>query len=150
MKASDFYTRDLANKPVRIPLLDHRGKPTAEWLEVVGSDSDALHEWNLAFRERSAAIEACATEREKEKLRRRYVLEEVAACAAGWSLEDVFSREAVTTLLGKSDANLVAAHKAIYNDALFFGEPPTDSSDSQNTNSDSPGGQAPATPSAST
>lgn len=149
MKMSELFTRDTANRGVRIPLVDSRtGKETEQWLLVLGTDSDSyraqqrenqrrLIEIVKASRGPDQKSSEAAFEKALEAETPRMHRLALASLVGGWSLEDGCTKANVLQLLEQAPGIEDTLERYEKDQSLFFAAASTGSTASPSINSDS-------------
>lgn len=120
MKPSDFFTRPHANKGAKMELTDPlTGKPSGEYLTVIGLESDAFTAALTAKRKRSIEILAIPAE-EREKAEEDNDLSLYTALVTGWSFKEDFTQEGLKSLLREAPQVKMAVDKFASNIANFI------------------------------
>lgn len=123
MKPSDFFTRPHANKGAKMELVDPlTGKPSGEYLTVLGLESDAFHSALTAKRKRSLEILALSPE-EREAAEEDNDLTLFTALVTGWSFKEDFTEDALKSLLREAPQVKLAVDKFASNIANFITRP---------------------------
>lgn len=87
-KMADFFTRDLANEGIRIPLFDPYGEKTEHWLQVRGIDSDEFRRADIAARRQAIKLAMIEDEAERAEEMAKQQRALIASLVADWSFKD--------------------------------------------------------------
>lgn len=121
---ADFHTKKIANQGVRMYLLTPTGEETAEWLLVLGVDSDAGKKAELAMKRKGMEVAKIEDEEERRtaivegKERERVAM--VLALVDGWSFDEPFSKAAAAELLDQAPQLVDAVEEFAGNRVVFF------------------------------
>lgn len=116
---SKYFTRDLANEGVILPIKTRDGKDEGDWFRVRGMDSDAFRIARALHNRRLVAAASLPPEEMP-----RAILESetrlTASLVSEWSLGDPFNEDEVTAFLLQSPQLMVAVDNLALNRARFF------------------------------
>ena len=127
MKASDFFTLEVANTGRRVMIPGRDGRLTAEWLHVHHTDSDSFRQKRAAVFTAAAMIDPATPDSERKKLRDAAMMDLLASSVSGWSLDDEFSRENVMALLTNAPYLADWLDRTTSDASVFFGNGSTGS-----------------------
>lgn len=123
MKPSDFYTRKPSNKGAQMPLEDPAtGKPSGEWLHVLGLGSDSFAA-ALAEKRRKALDVAQMPKEEQAAAEEDAELELYASLVTGWSFKEPFTAEGIKELFAEAPEIKLAVDKFASAKANFLQRP---------------------------
>ncbi|AUR88716.1 hypothetical protein NVP2117O_38 [Vibrio phage 2.117.O._10N.261.45.E9] len=122
MDMTKFYTRDSAEKGIKLPLILPNGEKTDEYLVVLGVDSDTFRKANTVAIRSSANVRMTmpkATEEELAAAQDEIELELIATLVTDWSFETECTKANVIEFLRNApqlrDAvNIKAASRAAF------------------------------------
>ena len=133
-----FFTRDNANKGIKLPLYTPDGGETEFYLTILGVDSDAYHKADIRERRKLVTLQADVDgmkDAEKEEYidnaQKQSELEILAALIGGWNLEQECTHENKIKLLVNAPQIADKINKIAGNRKLFFSEGQSNSSSSQ-------------------
>lgn len=122
MKASDLFTRAIANAGTMIDIPDRNGLPTGDQLRVHHVDSDAYRAKRSEVYAAIASMGKDVSEKERKAALDAGMLELLASTVSGWTLEDEFSPAACIELLENAPYLCDWLDKQASDNALFFGK----------------------------
>ena len=128
MKASDFFTLEVANAGRRAMIPGRDGRLTTEWIHIHHTDSDAFRQKRAAVFAAAAMIDPATPDAERKKLRDAAMMDLLASSVSSWSLEDEFSREGVMNLLANAPYLADWLDRTTSDASVFFGNGLTGSS----------------------
>ncbi len=127
MKASDFFTLEVANTGRRVMIPGRDGRLTAEWLHIHHTDSDSFRQKKADSYRAAAMRDPNLTDAERTKLFETAMLGLLVSTVSGWSLEDEFSRENVMALLANAPYLADWLDRTTSDASVFFGNGSTGS-----------------------
>lgn len=133
----EFFTRQIANEGVQLPLYHPDGTVSKHWLQVRGIDSD--HFRKAEAEGKRAAIELAAIEdvqKRAEAVHERE-LKCIAALVAGWSFEQEANEDNVVNFLREAPQIADMINRFAARRAEFFGKKSKSSANGSNRKSSS-------------
>jgi hypothetical protein len=121
MKASEFLTREKANKGREVNIPGPDGKMTDQTFTIHSSDCDSFRRGKSAVLQKGLEIAGMKGE-EQIKARERLNIELTALCVSGWSLDEDFSQEACADLMEGAPYLADFVERVADNRSLFFGK----------------------------
>ena len=139
MSLDKFFTRDISNKGIELPLPLPNGMPSGDHLVIVGKWSDTFRTEEAEMKRE--AVQA-ASKYQDDKVKRAKVMREieikfVSSLVTGWSFDVEFNQKNVQKLLFNAPQIMELVDRAVVNDSLFFGKPSIGSSNTQEPTSNS-------------
>ena len=95
----EFYTRQVANEGVKLPLYLPDGKASEHWITVRGIDSDHFRTAESVAKRKAVEIAQLQTDQERAEAVREAELLCISALVAGWSFEEPCDEDNVVNLL---------------------------------------------------
>ena len=139
MSLDKFFTRDISNKGIELPLPLPNGMPSGDHLVILGKWSDEFRTQEAEMkREAVQAASKYHDDKEKRaKAMREIEIKFVSSLVVGWSFDVEFNQKNVQKLLFNAPQIMELVDKAVVNDSLFFGKPSIGSSSTQEPTSNS-------------
>ena len=139
MSLDKFFTRDISNKGIELPLPLPNGMPSGDHLVILGKWSDEFRTQEAEMKRE--AVQA-ASKYQDDKVKRAKAMREieikfVSSLVVGWSFDVEFNQKNVQKLLFNAPQIMELVDKAVVNDSLFFGKPSIGSSSTQEPTSNS-------------
>ena len=139
MSLDKFFTRDISNKGIELPLPLPNGTPSDDHLVILGKWSDEFRTQEAEMKRE--AVQA-ASKYHDDKVKRAKAMREieikfVSSLVVGWSFDVEFNQKNVQKLLFNAPQIMELVDKAVVNDSLFFGKPSIGSSNTQEPTSNS-------------
>lgn len=139
MSLDKFFTRDISNKGIELPLPLPNGMPSGDHLVILGKWSDEFRTQEAEMKRE--AVQA-ASKYHDDKVKRAKAMREieikfVSSLVVGWSFDVEFNQKNVQKLLFNAPQIMELVDKAVVNDSLFFGKPSIGSSNTQEPTSNS-------------
>ena len=139
MSLDKFFTRDISNKGIELPLPLPNGMPSGDHLVILGKWSDEFRTQEAEMKRE--AVQA-ASKYHDDKVKRAKAMREieikfVSSLVVGWSFDVEFNQKNVQKLLFNAPQIMELVDKAVVNDSLFFGKPSIGSSSTQEPTSNS-------------
>lgn len=132
-----FHTREASNDGVKLELVTPTGAKTDHWLKVLGADSDAFRDAEMASKREGVKLASISDEQERISASRLLQLKVLAAVVVAWSFPKPCTKENVIAFLREAPQVADAVDLMISRRSLFFAKRSIDSYDSQNKSSDS-------------
>lgn len=146
----DFFTRQRANQGRRVYIPGPDGKPTAEWLHLLHTDSDAFRQGVSATLQKMAKVAEIRDPDQRKAAQEDLQYEAIAELITGWSFDEECTREAKIELLREAPYLKDFIDRKTADGSLFF---VNESGNSSSTPPPAPGSSDPkktAEPSVST
>ena len=139
MSLDKFFTRDISNKGIELPLPLPNGMPSGDHLVILGKWSDEFRTQEAEMKRE--AVQA-ASKYHDDKVKRAKAMREieikfVSSLVIGWSFDVEFNQKNVQKLLFNAPQIMELVDKAVVNDSLFFGKPSIGSLSTQEPTSNS-------------
>ena len=139
MSLDKFFTRDISNKGIELPLPLPNGMPSGDHLVILGKWSDEFRTQEAEMKRE--AVQA-ASKYHDDKVKRAKAMREieikfVSSLVVGWSFDVEFNQKNVQKLLFNAPQIMELVDRAVVNDSLFFGKPSIGSSSTQEPTSNS-------------
>lgn len=139
MSLDKFFTRDISNKGIELPLPLPNGVPSRDHLVILGKWSDEFRTQEAEMKRE--AVQA-ASKYQDDKVKRAKAMREieikfVSSLVVGWSFDVEFNQKNVQKLLFNAPQIMELVDRAVVNDSLFFGKPSIGSSNTQEPTSNS-------------
>ena len=139
MSLDKFFTRDISNKGIELPLPLPNGMPSGDHLVILGKWSDEFRTQEAEMKRE--AVQA-ASKYHDDKVKRAKAMREieikfVSSLVVRWSFDVEFNQKNVQKLLFNAPQIMELVDKAVVNDSLFFGKPSIGSSSTQEPTSNS-------------
>lgn len=93
---SQFFTRDKANEGVRVPLFTPDGKPTDQWLQIRGVDSDEFRSADTQAKRDAVKLAAIKDQKERDDAVYDLTTRLTATLVIAWSFDQECTLENVT------------------------------------------------------
>ena len=116
----EFFTRQVANEGVRLPLFYPDGRKSEHWLIVRGIDSDAFRYAELKSKRKAIELAGINNDLERASAIKDEELSCLAALIAGWSLDKELNDENVVTLLREAPQIADAVNRFAAKRSEFF------------------------------
>ena len=139
MSLDKFFTRDISNKGIELPLPLPNGMPSGDHLVILGKWSDEFRTQEAEMKREAvqAASKYHDDKVKRAKAMREIELKVVSSLVVGWSFDVEFNQKNVQKLLFNAPQIMELVDKAVVNDSLFFGKPSIGSSSTQEPTSNS-------------
>ncbi|QXO06604.1 hypothetical protein PHAGE_BARTON_16 [Acinetobacter phage Barton] len=139
MSLDKFFTREISNKGIELPLPLPNGMPSGDHLVIVGKWSDTFRTEEAEMKRE--AVQA-ASKYQDDKIKRAKAMYEIevkflSSLVVGWSFDVEFNQKNVQKLLFNAPQIMELVDKAVVNNSLFFGKPSIDSLNTQEPTSNS-------------
>ena len=133
MSLDKFFTRDISNKGIELPLPLPNGMPSGDHLVILGKWSDKFRTEEAEMKRE--AVQA-ASKYQDDKVKRAKAMREieikfVSSLVTGWSFDVAFNQNNVQKFLFNAPQIMELIDRAVVNDSLFFGKPSIGSSNTQ-------------------
>lgn len=139
MSLDKFFTRDISNKGIELPLPLPNGMPSGDHLVVLGKWSDKFRTEEAEMKRE--AVQA-ASKYQDDKVKRAKAMREieikfVSSLVIGWSFDVEFDQKNVQKLFFNAPQIMELVDQSVVKDSLFFGKPSIGSSSTQEPTSNS-------------
>lgn len=139
MSLDKFFTRDISNKGIELPLPLPNGMPSGDHLVILGKWSDTFRTEEAEMKRE--AVQA-ASKYQDDKIKRAKAMYEIevkflSSLVIGWSFDVEFSQKNVQKLLFNAPQIMELVDQAVVNNSLFFGKPSIGYSNTQEPTSNS-------------
>lgn len=139
MSLDKFFTRDISNKGIKLPLPLPNGMPSGDHLVILGKWSDKFRTEEAEMK-REAVQAASKYQDDKEKrakAMREIEIKFVSSLVIGWSFDVEFNQKNVQKFLFNAPQIMELVDQSVVKDSLFFGKPSIGSSSMQEPTSNS-------------
>lgn len=115
----EFFTRQIANEGIRLPLVLPDGSPSEHWLQVRGMDSDEFHTAEMIAKREAAMIADIPSDEERAVAVNDAQNTLIAALIADWSFPTDCTKENVKNFLREApqiadEVNRLAAKRSLF------------------------------------
>ena len=133
MSLDKFFTRDISNKGIELPLPLPNGMPSGDHLVILGKWSDKFRTEEAEMKRE--AVQA-ASKYQDDKVKRAKAMREieikfVSSLVTGWSFDVEFNQKNVQKFLFNAPQIMELVDQSVVKDSLFFGKPSIGSSNTQ-------------------
>lgn len=122
MKASDLFTRQIANSGAKLDIPAPDGSSTGEWIVIRHTDCDEFRRLQAEITTTAAMIRPDASQKERTELRDRVRKQLTASLVSSWSLEDECSEKNIIELIENAPYLADWIDRQADKAALFFGK----------------------------
>lgn len=117
-----FFTRERANKGIRLPLFTPDNKKTEHWIEILGVDSDKFRKASVESNRDMVRIAAIESVEERSQEIDRSKRELISSLVSGWSFDAPCNLESVSRFFFEAPHIMDAVDRAASKRGLFLGE----------------------------
>lgn len=133
----EFFTRQIANEGVTLPLYHPDGTPSEHWIKVRGVDSDHFRKAETKAKREAMNLAQLDNEQEKAEAIRETELDCIAALVAGWSFEPECTQNNVVNFLREAPQIADMINRFAVRRSEFFGKKPGSSANGSRQKSSS-------------
>jgi len=116
----EFFTRQVANVGVKLPLYLPDGSKSEHWLRVRGIDSDEFRRAETKGKRKAIEISQIDSDDEREKIIEQVEKEVVASLIAAWSFEQECTHDNVVKFLTEAPQIMSQVNKFAARRSEFF------------------------------
>jgi hypothetical protein len=132
----DFFTRDVANEGIKLPLYTPTGEKTEHFLHIRGVDSDAFREADSKAKRAFFRISSLPQEEQDEALNHE-TMKLLSCLVISWSFDKECTQENVIEFLKTAPQIADSINQIAVKRKIFFAQRSSSSTSSQESNSSS-------------